>query len=63
MKNLFLAISLFFCFQIVLADTIQPISNGSWQSTAIWPGGQLPGESDDVIIPEGYVVFLGELCT
>ena len=58
MKKLFLSLSLFFLFQIVFAATIEPISNGKWNTAATWPDGQLPGALDDVVIPEGFLVFL-----
>ena len=37
---------------------ISPVSNGSWQDPSIWPGVQLPGSSDEVVIPVGFTVGL-----
>ncbi len=43
---------------MLCAAQISPNNNGSWQDQSIWPGGQLPGDSDDVIIPAGFVIDL-----
>lgn len=37
---------------------ISPVSNGSWQDPSIWPGVELPGSSDEVVIPVGFTVGL-----
>ena len=37
---------------------ISPVSNGSWQDPSIWPGAQLPGNFDEVVIPVGFTVGL-----
>lgn len=47
------------CFNTMLwAAEISPINDGSWQEHNVWPGGQLPGASDDVIIPAGFLINL-----
>ncbi len=43
---------------LLCSAQISPVSNGSWQDSSIWPGDQLPGNSDDVIIPTGFTVGL-----
>ncbi len=47
------------CFNTMLwAAEISPDTNGSWQDSSIWPGDQLPGANDDVIIPTGFSIDL-----
>lgn len=47
------------CFQVSISMAqISPISNGSWQQSGIWPGSQVPGTSDEVLIPVGMTVDL-----
>jgi len=47
------------CFNTMLCVAqISPVNNGSWQDSSIWTGGQLPGASDDVIIPGGFLIDL-----
>ena len=45
------------CFNTMLwAAEIRPVTNGSWQDQSTWSGGQLPGSSDDVTIPAGFLM-------
>ena len=43
---------------LLWAAEIKPVNNGSWQDQNIWPGGQLPGVNDDVVIPVGFSIIL-----
>jgi len=43
---------------MLCASEITLITNGSWQDHSIWPGSQLPGVSDDVVIPAGITIDL-----
>lgn len=42
--------------------TIQPITNGLWYQTAIWPNGILPTINDNVHIPPGITVYMAGTC-
>ena len=58
-KRLALLVLLFFTFNSMLcAAEITPVANGSWQDQSTWSGGQLPGVSDDVVIPAGIIIDL-----
>ena len=37
---------------------ISPISDGNWQDPAIWPGSQIPGNLDDIVIPSATTISL-----
>jgi len=58
MKQLLFLFLTMMLFGIAQAASIKPIANGSWQDNNIWPGNQLPGASDDVIIPAGFLIDL-----
>lgn len=40
------------------AAQVSPVSNGNWQDSSTWPGGQFPGTNDDVTIPVGISIGL-----
>ncbi|NJM78842.1 MAG: hypothetical protein HC854_03040 [Flavobacterium sp.] len=42
--------------------TVQPVRNGLWNDTSIWPNGILPTTNDDVVIPSGRVVTMVGTC-
>lgn len=45
------------CFNTMLwATEIRPVTNGSRKDQSIWSGGQLPGSTDDVTIPTGFIM-------
>ena len=50
-----LLIILHYFITICFAQII-PISNGDWQNPNIWSDGQLPGSSNDVVIPSNLTI-------
>jgi hypothetical protein len=44
------------------AAAIQPIANGIWYESRIWPNGKLPTATEDVVIPAGRTVTLAGTC-
>ncbi|RED98336.1 G8 domain-containing protein [Marinoscillum furvescens] len=44
------------------AATITISSSGLWYQTSTWPGGSLPTENDDVIVPSGMTLTMAGIC-
>ncbi len=58
MKRKFVLVIALFLNTMLSFSQISPIGNGSWQDPTIWPGAQIPGNSDDIVIPSGITIDL-----
>ena len=58
MKKEFVMVFTLFLNTMLSFSQISPIGNGSWQDPTIWPGAQIPGNSDDIVIPSGITIDL-----
>ncbi|MDA9907189.1 T9SS type A sorting domain-containing protein [Flavobacteriaceae bacterium] len=58
MKKKFVLVFVLFLNTMLCFSQTSPISNGNWQDPTIWPGAQIPGNSDDIVIPSGRTISL-----
>jgi hypothetical protein len=58
MKKKFVLVFVLFLNTMLCFSQTSPISNGNWQDPTIWPGSQIPVNSDDIVIPSGTTIDL-----